>query len=409
MVVGRLTVRVAFRQAGSPPSETARMANRVSASAREASGLWSRRLGGRNHSRSNFPEIVLPFAGRKRRLRLETMAHNLTACASGKSAMRPKNRVWGFSSERRFYPLGSRRRCPELRRKSRPTPTNFTPGIPHWPSRDPIGEDGGENLYGFVGNDGIAQADALGLTPEGPVIEYNGKSFTSSCDCPITVKFEHAEWKWKSVGVSTLGVAMDVKMKFKPSDPSDPDCNCLKIRVMQMSGRFELDLKGTAVHEDGNRGARTSRDGWRIDWPDDLETGGIVPFVDNVPAPPNPPKNHVPLSVPWSPGISGTFNDPAAIYTSGTIGIKFLAYTCFFGEQEGGKFKFMGCLHWGFQLTKKGIRVKDSTRDFREPDFKILDDTPTWSCSRPAGWLGAVKEWDFDADSKGKIPTSVRE
>lgn len=28
-------------------------------------------------------------------------------------------------------------------------------GVGLWPSRDPIGERGGVNLYGFVGNDGV--------------------------------------------------------------------------------------------------------------------------------------------------------------------------------------------------------------------------------------------------------------
>ena len=32
-----------------------------------------------------------------------------------------------------------------------------------WPSRDPIGEKGGMNLYGFVGNDGSTKIDLLGL------------------------------------------------------------------------------------------------------------------------------------------------------------------------------------------------------------------------------------------------------
>ena len=36
-----------------------------------------------------------------------------------------------------------------------------------WPSRDPIGEQGGVNLYGFVGNDGVNWADILGLTEGG--------------------------------------------------------------------------------------------------------------------------------------------------------------------------------------------------------------------------------------------------
>jgi hypothetical protein len=35
-------------------------------------------------------------------------------------------------------------------------------GIPLWPSRDPIGERGGLNLYGFVGNDGVDRVDSLG-------------------------------------------------------------------------------------------------------------------------------------------------------------------------------------------------------------------------------------------------------
>ncbi|MCC5789531.1 MAG: RHS repeat-associated core domain-containing protein [Opitutales bacterium] len=35
-----------------------------------------------------------------------------------------------------------------------------------WPSRDPIGEEGGLNLYGFVGNDGVNDVDVLGLTPQ---------------------------------------------------------------------------------------------------------------------------------------------------------------------------------------------------------------------------------------------------
>ncbi len=34
-----------------------------------------------------------------------------------------------------------------------------------WVSRDPIGEDGGINLYGFVGNDSISQIDYLGQIP----------------------------------------------------------------------------------------------------------------------------------------------------------------------------------------------------------------------------------------------------
>jgi RHS repeat-associated protein len=38
----------------------------------------------------------------------------------------------------------------------------YDPVTGRWPSRDPIGERGGVNLYGFVGNDGVNQWDYLG-------------------------------------------------------------------------------------------------------------------------------------------------------------------------------------------------------------------------------------------------------
>jgi RHS repeat-associated protein len=47
-----------------------------------------------------------------------------------------------------------------------------------WPSRDPIEEDGGVNLYGFVGNDGLNAWDLFGLSKAGhtpPVFAEEGK------------------------------------------------------------------------------------------------------------------------------------------------------------------------------------------------------------------------------------------
>ena len=41
----------------------------------------------------------------------------------------------------------------------------YDPLTGRWPSRDPIGERGGINLYGFVGNDGVNLWDALGKAP----------------------------------------------------------------------------------------------------------------------------------------------------------------------------------------------------------------------------------------------------
>jgi RHS repeat-associated protein len=39
----------------------------------------------------------------------------------------------------------------------------YDPVTGRWPSRDPIEEEGGINLYGFVGNDGVNKSDYLGM------------------------------------------------------------------------------------------------------------------------------------------------------------------------------------------------------------------------------------------------------
>lgn len=44
-----------------------------------------------------------------------------------------------------------------------PTRNYDAPVTRRWPSRDPIGEQGGVNLYGFVGNNGVDAVDRLGL------------------------------------------------------------------------------------------------------------------------------------------------------------------------------------------------------------------------------------------------------
>ena len=86
-----------------------------------------------------------------------------------------KNRVWeNFSLPNRTRPE-NRRQAPQLCRENRPTATKTASGVYYygyryydpvtgrWPSRDPIEERGGLNLYGFVGNDGLNGVDYLGL------------------------------------------------------------------------------------------------------------------------------------------------------------------------------------------------------------------------------------------------------
>ena len=74
-----------------------------------------------------------------------------------------KNRVWDFFSLSNEIHPATRHQPAQPRRKIRHTPTKTASGIPYWPSRDPIEEDGVENLYGFVSNNGVNNWDYLGL------------------------------------------------------------------------------------------------------------------------------------------------------------------------------------------------------------------------------------------------------
>ena len=70
----------------------------------------------------------------------------------------------------------NRRQPAQPRRKIGPTAMKTVSGIPLWPSRDPIGEEGGVNLYGNNDNNPISLIDGLGLRtiklPDGREVEY---------------------------------------------------------------------------------------------------------------------------------------------------------------------------------------------------------------------------------------------
>jgi RHS repeat-associated protein len=52
----------------------------------------------------------------------------------------------------------------------------YDPVTGRWPSRDPIEEDGGINLYGFVENDGVNQWELLGLqVSDGPLADLGSE------------------------------------------------------------------------------------------------------------------------------------------------------------------------------------------------------------------------------------------
>jgi len=91
------------------------------------------------------------------------MAYFSTEPASERRNVTGKNRVRDFFELSNETHPANRRQPAQPRRKIRPTAMKTASGIPYWPSRDPIEEEGGVNLYGFVGNDGINRLDLIGL------------------------------------------------------------------------------------------------------------------------------------------------------------------------------------------------------------------------------------------------------
>jgi hypothetical protein len=95
------------------------------------------------------------------------MGFSLTSPAPEKSDPTAKNRVWGFFGE---TPQSHRENRPQSLQPRQGDPSSLTKtvsGRTYWPSRDPIEEYGGINLYGMVGNGATNLFDVLGLDPEG--------------------------------------------------------------------------------------------------------------------------------------------------------------------------------------------------------------------------------------------------
>lgn len=74
----------------------------------------------------------------------------------------------------------------------------YDPGQGRWLSRDPIGEEGGVNLYGFVGNDGVSHLDSHGLkvtkysASDGTATYTDGSGLSANEDGKTTAYWEGA-------------------------------------------------------------------------------------------------------------------------------------------------------------------------------------------------------------------------
>ena len=115
-----------------------------------------------SRDRQKSLRIFLPLAAQSRYPCSWKMAYFSTEPAPERPNVTGKNRVRDFLPLSNETHPANRRQPAQPRRETGPTATKTASGIPYWPSRDPIEEEGGINLYGFLNNDGTNRIDDNG-------------------------------------------------------------------------------------------------------------------------------------------------------------------------------------------------------------------------------------------------------
>jgi hypothetical protein len=93
----------------------------------------------------------------------------------------------------------------------------YDPVTGRWPSRDPIEERGGVNLYGFIGNEGLTGWDRLGLDRQETINQA-----LEELDSPFL------KWLAKKFGIKAALQKAAEKMDEKEANGEDPRLNPLE-------------------------------------------------------------------------------------------------------------------------------------------------------------------------------------
>lgn len=119
----------------------------------------------------------------------------------------------------------------------------YDPGQGRWISRDPIEEQGGVNLYGFVGNDPVSRSDRLGLE--------------------IHIKTRQVMVPYKQIRAEALEVETGGFEVWWEEDASSEKCDQV-ILVQVLSYKGDGDNLDPSLDNNGH-----------LDWPSYEETGGV--------------------------------------------------------------------------------------------------------------------------------------
>lgn len=260
----------------------------------------------------------------------------------------------------------------------------YDPVTGRWPSRDPIAERGGMNLYGFIANDGINLVDILGLNDFGP------GELTTPCHCPV--KFSYSgNFRTRVLDHDSHRVEINANISVSQANRKETgsECECGEIKLLQVIQRFKRDADGTdtPVGDPGAdwRTAVTNRDGWRIDWNDPMKVpmpGSTPPWVDSIDG----------VGKPGAMESPATFNDHPGVERS-KEGVRI--FTCAVYKMENGDLKMMGCLEWGYYVDQIGWPAYPPKKvQEKAPNPVLLKGTPRVHCGMPPEVKGAIDFWN---------------
>jgi RHS repeat-associated protein len=136
----------------------------------------------------------------------------------------------------------------------------YDPLTGRWPSRDPIGEEGGVNLYGFVGNDGVGAFDRLGLASRGKFTVVHKKGIPLNSFDALAVGKNYVD---------------GFEVRYEPDAFDDKCCDSIKlVQAIKRPGKNSAVKKGTKIdcHDDYIQDHKNDPGGMPL--PDYRDAGG---------------------------------------------------------------------------------------------------------------------------------------
>jgi len=293
----------------------------------------------------------------------------------------------------------------------------YDPVTGRWPSRDPIGERGGINLYGMVGNDAVEYWDFLGLN-NGDVKARMTADLGAPKNCGCYTLF--GRFNWANIisdhGRKMYGLNVGLSLTVSINRGEGKDCcKCNSVKTIQFISSKNFPISP-------GRKNRTGGGGHRID------VGGgdyrTRPFVSDTTHGGHDTSSGGPrgplggggfeIGVSDAPQERRTNIDWAKLKTTGNeaTGEKTF-YTCAICASGSRRGKILGCMSWGFTFHRASI---NQGVDVGLKNIKPIP--PKYYCAGPeveaikndaySGWKKANPNIDLDRELSRNYRNDVR-